>query len=61
MEIVLNNTKSKYYEIFSFVDLDNIHVTFKKFSSMNGPLEANIFAIKLVNKFPTIIKIKKSP
>ena len=45
MEIVLNNPKSKYYEIFSFVDLDNIHDTFKKFSSINRPLEANIFAI----------------
>jgi len=34
MEIVFNNTKSKYLEIFSLSDLDNIHETFKKFSSV---------------------------
>ena len=45
MEIVLKNTKSKYYEIFSFVKLNNIHDTFQRFSSMSGPLEAKIFAI----------------
>ena len=32
MEIVLNNTKSKYFEVFSFVDLDDIHETLKKVS-----------------------------
>jgi len=31
MKIVLNNTKSNYFEIFSLEDLDNIHETFKKF------------------------------
>ncbi len=45
MEIVLNNSKSKYLEIFSIGDLDNIHENFKKFSSIKGPLEAKIFAI----------------
>ena len=45
MEIVLTNTKNKFLEIFSFVDFDNIHENFKKFSSMNEPLEAKIFAI----------------
>ena len=45
MEIVLNKTKSKYLEIFSLGDLDNVHETFKKFSSMKGPLEAKVFAI----------------
>ena len=45
MEIVINNTKSEYLEIFSLGDLDNINETFKKFSSMKGPLEAKIFAI----------------
>ena len=45
MEIVLENTKSKYLEIFSSLDLNNIHETFKRFSSMNGPLEAKIFAV----------------
>ena len=31
MEIVLKNTKSKYLEIVSLLDLDNIHETFKRF------------------------------
>jgi len=64
MEIVLKNTKSKYLEIFSLLDLDNIHETFKKFASMKGPLEAKIFAVndsissnqlsKLINHFDKI-------
>ena len=45
MEIVLENTKSKYLEIFSLLDLDNIHETFKKFSSIKGPLKAKIIAV----------------
>ena len=45
MEIVLENTKSKYVEIFSLLDLDNIHETFKRFSSIKEPLEAKIFAV----------------
>ena len=45
MEIVLKNTESKYLEIFSFSDLDNIHETFNRFFSIKEPLEAKIFAI----------------
>ena len=45
MEIVLTSNKSKYLEIFSLFDLDNIHETFKQFSSIKGPLEAKIFAV----------------
>ena len=45
MEIVLKNTKSEYLEIFSLLDLDNIHATFKRFSSIKEPLEAKIFAV----------------
>jgi len=45
MEIVLNNTKNKYFEIFSLFDQDNIFETFKQFSSIKGPLEAKIFAV----------------
>ena len=44
MEIVLKNTKRKYLEIFSLLDLDNLHETFKRFSSIKGPLEAKIFS-----------------
>ncbi len=45
MEIVLSSTESKYLEICSLFDLDNIHETFKQFSSMKNPLEAKIFAV----------------
>ena len=45
MEIVLKNTKSEYLEIFSLLDLDNIHETFKRFSFIKEPLEAKIFAV----------------
>jgi septum site-determining protein MinC len=45
MEIVLKNTKSEYLEIFSLLDLDNIHETFKRCSYIKEPLEAKIFAV----------------
>ena len=45
MEIVLKNTKSKYLEIFSLLDLNNIHETFQIFSSTKEPLEVKIFAV----------------
>ena len=45
MEIVLNNPNSKFLEIFSLLDLDNIHETFKRFSSIKEPLEAEIFVV----------------
>ena len=45
MEIVLKNTNSKYLEIFSLLDLDNIDETFKRFSSIKEPLEAKIFSV----------------
>ena len=45
MEIVLKNTNCEYLEIFSLLDLDNIHETFKRFSSIKEPLEAKIFAV----------------
>ncbi len=45
MEIVLINPKSKYSEIISLRDLDNINENQKKFSSIRGPFEAKIFII----------------
>ena len=48
MEIVLKNTNSKYLEyleIFSLLDLDNIHETFKRVASVKEPLEAKIFVV----------------
>ena len=45
MEIVLINSKSKYLEIFSLLDLNNINETLKRLSSIKGPLEAIIIAV----------------
>ena len=58
MEIVLKNTKSKDIEIFSLLDLDNIHETFKRFSSINDPLEAKIFAVNESISSHQISKLK---
>ena len=43
MQIILKNNKSDYLE--TFLDWENIDETFKKFSSLKGPLEAKIFAV----------------
>ena len=45
MEIVLKNINSKYLEIFSLLNSDNIPETFKRLSSIKEPLEARIFAV----------------
>jgi len=45
VEIVLNQIKSKYLEIFSLLDIDNIEKTFQKVASIKGPLEAKVFII----------------
>ena len=45
MDVVFNFINSEYIEIISLEDLDNIHETFKKFLSMRGPLEVQIFVI----------------
>ena len=58
MEIVLENIKSKYFEIFSLLDLDNTHETFKRFSSIKEPLEANIFAVNELISSHQLSKLK---
>jgi len=58
MEIVLENTKSKYLEIFSLSDLDNTHETFKRFSSMKEPLEAKIYAVNESISSHQFLKLK---
>ena len=58
MEIVLKNRSSKYLKIFSLSDLDNIHETFKSFSSINEPLEANIFAVNELISSHQLSKLK---
>ena len=45
MEIVLNNIKRKSLEIFSLLNSDDIHETFKKFTYIKGPLEVKIFVV----------------
>ena len=59
MEIVLNQTNNKYLEIFSLSDSDEIHENFKKFSLMNGPLEAKIFAVNESISSHQLLKLKK--
>ena len=58
MEIVLKNTKSKYFEIFSLPDLDNIHETLKRFSSIKKPLDAEIFAVNKLISSHQLSKLK---
>ncbi len=58
MEIVLENTKSKYLEIFSLSDLDNVHEIFKRFASIEGPLEAKIFAVNESISSHKLLKLK---
>ena len=45
MNIVINKLNSRYQESIFIANLDNIHETFKKFTSVEGPLEAKIFLI----------------
>ena len=45
MKILINNLNSEYSENISLDNLDNFNETFHKFASMQGPLEAKIFAI----------------
>jgi len=59
MEIVLSSTKSKYLEICSLFDLDNINETFKRFSSIKEPLEAKIFAVNESINSHQLAKLKK--
>ena len=58
MEIVLINTKSKYLEVFSLLNLDNINETFKRFSSIKEPLEAKIFAVNESISSHQFLKLK---
>ena len=58
MEIVLKNTKSKDIEIISLLDLDNIHETFKRFSSIKEPLEVKIFAVNESISSHQLLKLK---
>jgi len=58
MEIVLINTKSKNSEIFSLLNLDNIHETLKRFSSIKETLEVKIFAVNELISSHQLSKLK---
>ena len=58
MEIVLKHTQSKYLEIFSLLDLDNLHETFKRFSAIKQPSEAKIFAVNESISSHQLLKLK---
>ena len=59
MEIIINGLDSEYIETLSFENLDNLHETFKKFSSIKGPLRAKIFVIGVSISSHKLSKIKK--
>ena len=58
MNIILNNTKSNYFEIFSLEDLDNIHETSRKIFSIKGPVEAKIFSVNESISIDQLSKLK---
>ena len=45
MKIFISNVNSEYHETLFFGNKNNIHETFKKFSSKEGPFKVKIFAI----------------
>ena len=58
MNIVLNNIKSNYFEIFSLEDLDNIDETLRKFFSKKEPIEAKILSINESISIHQLSKLK---
>ena len=60
MEIIINGLDSEYIETLSFENLDNLHETFKKFSSIKGPLRAKIFVMDVSVNSHKLSKIKKN-
>ena len=58
MKIAIISSNYKHIEFISLENLDNIDATFKKFSSIEGPLEAKIFAINEVISSHKLSKIK---
>ena len=58
MKIIINNTNKQFIETIPFENSDNFDETFKKFSSIKGPLEAKIFAINESISSHKLSKIK---
>ena len=60
MKIFINSTNNKDINTISFESLNNIDETFKKFSLIEGPLEAKIFAINESISSHNLSKIKNN-
>ena len=60
MEIILNNPNSKYFEVISLKDLENIHEALNKVDSIKGPFEVKIFAINDLISSHQISKFKSN-
>ena len=60
MKIVLGNLYNKCIETITIKNLDNVHETFKKFSSVKEPLEAKIFTINESISCHQLSKIKNN-
>ena len=58
MEIFVNNPKSKYSEVISLSNLENINKNLKKFSTVKGTLEVKIFVINESINSEKLSKIK---
>ena len=58
MKIVINSIDNMYIETTSFEHLDDIDQSFKKFSSIKGPLEVKIFTINESISSHKLSKIK---
>ena len=58
MKIVIKSTNNKYQESISFENLDNVHDTIKKYSSIKEPFEAKIFAINESVSSNKLLKLK---
>ena len=60
MKIVINSIDNMYIETTSFEHLDDIDQSFKKFSSIKGPLEVKIFTINESISSHKLSKIKNN-
>ena len=58
MNIILNNTKTNYFKIFSLEDLDNIQEIFRQFFSIKGSVEAKILSINESINVHQLAKLK---
>ena len=58
MEIVLSSTKSKYLEIYSLFNLNDIYETFIQFPSIKNSLEAKIFVVNETISSHQLLKLK---